>query len=125
MPQPCCPHCGTRLPAVADAYCPDCREELAATPEEVAIKPTLTEMAEVVGAPLGAVILGFLDVIFAVASLLALFTALATGEWGVALGAVVVLAVSALSVLVKVRGPNERTSVTGRGKTQTGSEQQQ
>lgn len=30
-----CPHCGTELPAVADAFCPDCREDLSQTPEEV------------------------------------------------------------------------------------------
>jgi hypothetical protein len=27
-----CPHCGTRLPVVADAFCPECRRPLGETP---------------------------------------------------------------------------------------------
>ena len=30
---PNCPHCGVGLPLVVDAFCPECREELAYTPE--------------------------------------------------------------------------------------------
>src|SRR4051812_37424841 len=33
MPQSC-PHCGVALTGVIDAYCPECREDLSATPEE-------------------------------------------------------------------------------------------
>lgn len=29
-----CPHCGISLPAVVDAFCPECREDLSVTPEE-------------------------------------------------------------------------------------------
>src|SRR6516162_10246187 len=31
-----CPHCGTRLPAVVDAFCPECREDLSAPPARAA-----------------------------------------------------------------------------------------
>ena len=85
-----CPHCGTTLPAVVDAYCPECREDLSATPEEVAAKPTLGEMAEVMGKPLAAVgglALGFLEIALAVTSLATLFAALVAREWELAGGA--------------------------------------
>lgn len=38
MPQNC-PHCGTVLPAVVDAFCPECREDLSETPESLAYVP--------------------------------------------------------------------------------------
>lgn len=30
-----CPHCGVKLPAVVDAFCPECRADLSLAPEEV------------------------------------------------------------------------------------------
>jgi hypothetical protein len=30
-----CPHCGVTLPAVVDAFCPECRTDLSQTPQEV------------------------------------------------------------------------------------------
>ncbi len=38
MPQNC-PHCGIALPAVVDAFCPECREDLSETPESLAYVP--------------------------------------------------------------------------------------
>ena len=71
-----CPHCGTRLPAVVDAFCPECRNDLdeAPAPEQ----PAFTRPARrgIVGnafeawhwVQLGAVLIGL--VLLAVAELM-------------------------------------------------------
>jgi hypothetical protein len=65
-----CPHCGFRLPAVVDAFCPECREPLDEPPEQPALardtsqrpaKPigTVTAVCLILGG-LAGVVAGFL-----------------------------------------------------------------
>lgn len=115
---------------VVDAFCPECREDLSATVEEVAAKPTLAEMANSLGEPVGAVgalVLGYFEVILTLGSLIALFAALRAGEWKVAGGAavfvIITVSLMVLKVVLKVRGSGAKTSVTGRDKTSKGTEQ--
>jgi hypothetical protein len=130
MPQTC-PHCGIALTGVIDAFCPECREDLSATPEEAAAKPTLVDMVDVVQGPaaaLGTLVFGLLELVLFLASLLVLFGAMRAGEWEVVGGAAVFLGLAALFLLLKVlqvRGGAAQTSVTGREKTTKGPEQPQ
>lgn len=53
-----CQHCGTALPAVVDAFCPECRADLSQTPQEVTdtarrTAAAITGTAEGVGAGYG------------------------------------------------------------------------
>jgi hypothetical protein len=115
-------------PAKAYAYCPTCREDLSASPEEVAAKPTLSEMVETAGEPLAAVgglALGYFEAAFALASLVSLFAAVATRDWRAAGAAVFFLALTALSVWAKVREMRGQTGATDAETASETSEQLQ
>lgn len=46
-----CPHCGTALPEVSDAYCPECRNELAAHPRAAGTAPAAQPPPAAVAGP--------------------------------------------------------------------------
>lgn len=133
MPQTC-PHCGTALPAVVDAFCPECREDLGETPEEaqqtaegtyrilkgtvkVAFVPEATQGPEEARATSA----GWALMLTGVGAA-GLVTLVMKGEWwGVPL-ALALLAAGGLWLHGEYRSRVVRTSVTGKGKTQKGSE---
>jgi hypothetical protein len=134
MPQSC-PHCGTALPGVVDAFCPECREDLSATPEEAqqtaeetyrilkgtvkaAIVPEAAQTPE--GAKATSAGWALMLTIIGVAGLV---TSVLKGEWGVVPVALAFLAVGGLWLRGEYRSRVVRTSVTGKGKTSKGSEQ--
>ena len=125
MPQTC-PHCGIALTGAIDAYCPECREDLSATPEEAAQKPTLGEMRQALRAPAAAfegVQTVFFVAMLAVAGVVALFDAMRDGEWLQAGFFAFLLVLGGVGIVAYLRGPQIKTSVSGRDKTTKSSEQ--
>jgi hypothetical protein len=120
MPQSC-PHCGTALTGTIDAYCPECREDLSATPEEAAEKPTLDDMAEALK-PVGIVWGGFSVAVGVVSSISAVLGGVAGREWELALCGAIGLAVCIYWFSRVRQNASARTSVTGKDKTSKSSE---
>jgi hypothetical protein len=80
MDQECCPHCGTRLPLVQDAFCGECGEaldEAPPSPPSVAERILLRRYKE--GAPPGW--LGFRQTLYLAALTGGTFTAIFAGMW--------------------------------------------
>jgi hypothetical protein len=121
MPQTC-PHCGIALPGVIDAFCPECREDLNATPEEVADPPTLADMGKVLK-PVSVAWGGFCIVVGTVSSILTVLGGAATRELEAALCGVIGLAVCAYWYYRVRQSASAETSITGREKTSWDSEQ--
>jgi hypothetical protein len=127
MPQTC-PHCGIALPAVVDAFCPECREDLSATPEEAqqTAQDTFKAVtgsgesdspeAERTKTAVQAVLYTALAAIASIAGVL-------ERDWWQAIVAGVVCAVCACWVYSMYQGQAVKTTVTGRGKTPRSSEQ--
>ena len=121
-----CPHCGVTLPTVVDAFCPQCREDLSATPEEARETAKLTRAA-VLGTPEEEQSKGAVYLLLAtVGAAIGLITAVLEGEWIFAVVALIVLAIFGEALVRHLQGLFVKTSVSGRDKTsKKGSDQLQ
>jgi hypothetical protein len=121
MPQSC-PHCGIALPAVADAFCPECREDLSATPDEVANQPTLADMGEAIK-PIHIARDAICLVVGTVSCVLSVLGGVASREPEAALCGVIGLGVWAYWYHRLRQSASVRTSVTGKSKISKSAEQ--
>ena len=130
MPQSC-PHCGITLPAVVDAFCPECREDLNAGPETVVQVPKQAAqanpdgrrtVAEADAAAWLMVRVSSFVMPTAGLSFVVLVVATAAAEWATACGAALVLLPCILWLVAQYRLSSVRTSVTG-GKAQKSSDE--
>jgi hypothetical protein len=122
-----CPHCGIALPAVVDAFCPECRTDLSQTPQEVTDTARRT-MGALTGATgpdsaggmaeyVAGIGRGYI-IAFALGGAIAFVQAVWQRKWDVAALALPFAIGGGLAWYGFLRG--ERTTVSGKSKTSKG-----
>jgi hypothetical protein len=122
---PTCQHCGASLTGTVDAFCPECREDLSATPEEAEETARLT-LAAVTGneTPEDARARSALwSVILTGGAAVGLVASVIAREWEKVILAAVLLGLGAIWVRFEYRQQVVRTRVTGTSKTNKSTEQ--
>ena len=128
MPQ-ACPHCGSTLPAVIDAYCPECREDLSATPgapEPPPLSPpvytSLSDDMRYLANTTTVTRWTIVALIATGASAIMLVVGLIEANWEAVIAASIIFLLSVAWVVVWYRAVSVKTNVSGREKTTKGSE---
>lgn len=123
-----CPHCGLALTGTVDAFCPECREDLSATPEEA--RKAAAGAFKVLKGAFGATVghdanatpeqaretsAGYALSLTGMAGV-GLVTTVLQGEWAVVPLAAILFVLGVLWLRGEYRSREVRTSVTSRGK---------